>query len=79
MINDVSGYSTQIIGGIILGNIFFSLILAASLNQLWIMINGLQIATHLPLLNVKFPANANLFTYVYLLIAKMDFVPDTLL
>ena len=79
LINEAGELSTQIIGGIILANIFFCLILATSLNQLWIMINGLQIATHLPLLNVKFPANANLFTYVYLLIAKMDFVPDSFL
>ena len=49
--------STAVMGG----NFIISLILAASLNQLWALMNGLQLAVHLPIFNTVFPANANFF------------------
>ena len=39
-------------------NFLFNFLLSGSLNQLWGMINGLQVIVHFPLLGIKFPANA---------------------
>ena len=50
------------------------MIVSASLAQLWGMINGLQIVTHLPFFNVKLPGNANLFNNNLMTIANFDII-----
>ena len=40
-------------------NCILNTLLAGSLSQLWGTINGLQIITYMPLIWIKFPANAN--------------------
>ena len=63
-------------GGAMAGTFALSLIMAASLNQLWSMMNGLQLAVHLPLFSSKFPANAG-FLLVFLIdIATFDMLPE---
>ena len=57
------------------GNFILSLVLAASLNQLWSMMNGLQMAVHLPLIPVQFPANANFFINFLIGVATFDMLP----
>ena len=57
------------------GNFVVSLILAASLNQLWSMMNGLQLAVHLPLFYTTFPANANFFLTFLIDVATFDMLP----
>ena len=57
------------------GNILVSIILAASLNYLWSMINGLQIATHMQLFKLKFPANASFLVGFLVEIANFDILP----
>ena len=49
--------------------------LSASLNQLWSLINGLQIFVYMPLMNVRFPANANSFIFFLVKIATFDVLP----
>jgi hypothetical protein len=41
--------------GFVMGNMILNLFLSASLNQLWVFMNALQIIVCLPLLNVRFP------------------------
>lgn len=57
------------------GNFIISLILAASLNQLWALMNGLQLAVHLPIFNTVFPANANFFISFLISVATFDILP----
>ena len=60
--------------GIAAGNFIANAALSASLNQLWSVINGLQLVVHLPLLNCKFPANASLMNDKLISIAQFDFM-----
>ena len=53
----------------------FNFILSASLNQLWSMLNGLQLLVHLPLFNLKFPANASYMLNFSIHVATFDFLP----
>ena len=50
--------------------------LAASLNQLWSMINGLQLTTHLPLFYLKVPANSEFFLGFMIEVATFDPLPE---
>ena len=50
-------------------------LLYTALNQLWSMVNGLQIATHMPLLNLKFPANAAFLLSHLVNVANYDVLP----
>ena len=59
-----------------LSNFFLNIAMSASLNQLWGMINGLQIMTHMPLCNIKFPANSELFNGFMIEIALFDILPS---
>ena len=68
---DLSGAST----GVMAGNFIISLLMAASLNQLWSMIGGLQLTVHLPLFSVYFPANANFFITFIIEVATFDIMP----
>ena len=52
-----------------------NLLLAGSLNQVWGMVNNLQIVVHSPLVNVQFPANAFLLYDVMITIATFDVLP----
>ena len=56
-------------------NFLVNLLLSASLNQLWSMLNGLQIFVHMPLMDVRFPANANTFIVFLVNIANFDIIP----
>lgn len=48
--------------------------LAASLNQLWSMINTQQLIVMMPLFNISMPANAAVFFRHIMEIAAFDFV-----
>ena len=56
------------------GNLLINLLLAGSLGQVWSMVNGLQIVSILPLMNVKSPGNANTFNLSVNELASFDFV-----
>ena len=57
------------------GNLILNIILAASLNQLWTMLNGLQLSTHMQLFNLKFPANASFLLNFLVTVATFDVMP----
>ena len=57
------------------GNFVLSIILLASLNQLWTMLNGLQLTTHLPLFSLKFPSNAGFLLSFLISVATFDIMP----
>ena len=52
-----------------------NIFLAASMQLLWGMINALQIMVHYPLLNLRFPANADLILSSFMSIASFDIIP----
>ena len=58
------------------GNAFTNFLLAGSLNQLWGMINNLQIVIHSPLINVQFPGNAYILYDNMIVIATFDFLDE---
>lgn len=71
--------TTQAVSSAVMGsNFLLNLILAASLSQLWSMLNGLQLAVHLPLFNLNFPANANFFIEFVIQVATFDLIPPEL-
>ena len=75
-----AGQATEAIATAVMGgNFVINLILAASLSQLWSMLNGLQLAVHLPLFNLLFPANANMFIEFVIDLATFDLVPPELI
>lgn len=57
------------------GNAVINLLLAGSLNQVWGMVNNLQIVLHTPLMNLQFPANAFLIYDVMISVATFDILP----
>ena len=64
--------STAVLGS----NVVVNLLMSASLNMLWSMINSLQIVTHVPLMDLRIPANMGHFLVVLIEIATFDFLSD---
>ena len=58
---------------VLLANFLMNLVLSASLNQLWVMINTQQLIVLLPLMNVQLPSNAAIFFKSIFQIAAFDF------
>lgn len=52
-----------------------SMLLAASLNQLYSMLNGLQMTTHLPVFRLKVPSNATYFLNFLIEVSTFDPLP----
>ena len=52
-----------------------NMLLATSLNQLWSMLNGLQLSTHMPLFQLNVPANASFFLDFLIEVATFDPLP----
>jgi len=58
--NSAATFSNSLLAGNTLLNIFMS----ASLNMIWSLVNALQIIVSLPLLNVNFPQNAFVTSFI---------------
>ena len=56
-------------------NLALNIILSASLNQLWSMVNTQQLVVLMPLWNIRLPANAALFFGFIMTIASFDLLP----
>ena len=56
-------------------NFAITLILGFSLNNLWILINTLQVMVHLPLLAIQMPSNALYMLQALVSISNMDIIP----
>jgi hypothetical protein len=52
-----------------------SLILSASLSQLWSLMNCLQLTLHLSAMNIKIPPNTTYFSSKLLSVVQFDFIP----
>lgn len=61
------------------GSFALNLILAASLNYLWGMINTLQLIAHVPLFKLQFPANAAFMYSFIVMISNFDILPTDIL
>ena len=60
--------------GSIISNFIVNTLLAGSMNKIWDMIEGLQIAYHLPLFKVKSPGSVNMFNNFFSEIGGGDVV-----
>lgn len=49
------------------------------MNYVWTMLNGLQLAAHLPLYRSLFPANANYFVSYLVDVATFDLLPSQMI
>lgn len=67
----IQSASTAIMGGSFVINI----ILASSLSLLWGLLNALQLVTHFPMINVKFPENADMYFGIMYDLASFDLIP----
>ena len=56
-----------------------NIFLQGSLNQVWGMINNLQVIIHAPLINVQFPANAFMLYEVMITVASFDIMPSDII
>ena len=52
-----------------------NILLASSLSLLWGLIHALQLVTHLPLLNVRFPDTTKIYYEAIAEIATVDLIP----
>ena len=59
-----------------LGNLIGNFLWQGSLNQLWGMINVLQIVVHVQLVNFRSPTNVLYFNQVIMDIAYFEILPD---
>ena len=63
--------STALLGS----NFIINLMVRGSLNQVWSMLNSLQIVTHVPLMDLKMPANMSAFLAFLMEVATFDLLP----
>ena len=66
---EIIGRAAEVIA---FGGIGWNFIFAFSMNQVWSMLNGLQLITHLPLFRFNVPSNANYMTSFLIKIATFD-------
>ena len=59
----------------LVGNGLMNLLLQGSLNQVWGMINNMQVVIVTPLMSVNFPGNALLLYNKFITVATFDFLP----
>ena len=57
------------------GNAIANMFLSGSLNQVWGMINNLQMVIHAPLIEIQFPGNAFMLYEVMIPVATFDILP----
>ena len=61
---------------VFISNGIFNLFLQTSMNMLWSALNTIQLMVHMPLLNLKYPANANDFNEPIQKIANFDLLDE---
>jgi len=61
------------------GSFLVQIALAGSLSLLWGLINALQLLTHFPMVNVKWPENAMTYYSALYELANLDLVPTDML
>ena len=61
--------------GVLVSNLALNIVLSASLQQLWSMVNTQQLVVLMPLWSIKLPANAAMFFGFIMTIAAFDILP----
>jgi len=61
------------------GNLAVNLVMSASLQMLWGMINVMQLIVKMPLLNITFPQNAATFYTFIADVAAFDLIPTEII
>lgn len=57
------------------GSFVINIVLASSLSLLWGLINALQLLTHFPFFNIRWPNNANTYYGALYELANLDMIP----
>lgn len=57
------------------GSVAINILLSSSLSLLWGLINSLQLVTHFPLTNVKYPTNAKTYFDIMFELGNFDLIP----
>jgi len=65
----------SVANSMVVGNLLLNIVMSASMNLLWSLVNTLQVIVSLPLLNVNFPPNAFLLSTVLNKIANFNVIP----
>jgi len=65
----------EAIEGMVIGNFLIATFVSFSLSYLWGLINALQMIVYLPLFNINFPANINMFNSILISVATFDIIP----
>ena len=55
-------------------NFVVNILMAGSLTQVWAMIEGLQVVTHMPLFKIKSPGNVNTLTDFFAEMANFNVI-----
>jgi hypothetical protein len=59
-------------------NLILNLVLGGSLDQLWSLVEGLQLVLHSMLFNISFPQNALTFVTVFMNMASFNLIPTNI-
>jgi len=59
-----------------MGNMAINIALSSSLNLLWGLVNALQLIVCIPLFNINFPGNAQIFFSMLINIAQFNVFPS---
>ncbi|TNV84750.1 hypothetical protein FGO68_gene5840 [Halteria grandinella] len=78
-LNDMGEQASATLKTVMLGNLALNILMAASLQYLWGMINVLQIIVHLPLLNLIFPDMTKFVFSLIVEISQFDILPMSFL
>jgi hypothetical protein len=57
------------------GNMAINIVMSASLQMLWGMVNVMQLIVKFPIMNITFPSNAGIFYALINDVANFDIIP----
>lgn len=77
MLTSSAGASQGTMNSVVIGNLAVNLVMSASLQYLWGMINVMQLIVHMSQFNVQFPSNALFFYNLITSISNFDIVPQS--
>lgn len=77
-INSVKTSARNSLITVIAGNMIMNLMMASSLQTMWIMINSLQVFTHFQGINIIFPPNIQLVLDMVRSVTEGDVLPQEL-
>ena len=70
------GSVTSSMSSLMYGTMALNIVMAASFQLLWSMLNVVQLIINMPLMNVNFPSNAILFYNLLMTMAQFNILPS---